>query len=1049
MRKLFWSIVMLSLVVSLFGQTGNQEFRATWAITWDIFEGASSAQARMDRINKILDEHKQANMNAVLWQVRQGGTAYYESSYEPWGRYLGGADPGFDPLAYAVEEAHARGMELHAWFNTFHASSTEPGTPAGDNPDWVCRDGYGDPMPARRALSPGLPAVREYTLDVAMEIVNNYDIDGLHLDYIRWNEYWKGHPDLTSTNLAKKDARPYHELDGYNIVQREELPAAPISERYLYDLDNPYNSGIPSGYGSWEEYWRASVTEFVESLHDSIQTVKPWVRLSVAALGKYKTGGASGWNGYHVVFQDAALWYNQGFIEHLTPMHYHWTQTQDFKYVLDEDWKPNIQAGIDAGRLYSVGPYSWLFGVNKIWSRHASIVEGLRTVDWVDGFQFFSYGDWADNEYFGEAGKTFFKKKTKIRPIQQGVPSTPLAPTISLNQVDPLNYDLTITPDPGVSSDQWWVLYRSTADDITLDSSMIVDIYYGGSAFTVRETFDGLQNHNGTYFYSTSTLDRYRNESALAPSVETAAVESFAPTVINTYPGAGQIVPVNSSLKITFSKSMDPLTVASALSIAPEVNIEAMTWSFGDRELLVSFQGVLNFDTYYMVTISDDAVDVNGRALDGDANGAEGGDYSFSFTTLAVDESGPELVSSNLDLEGNTEDFDVYEVLSFVFDEEIDPNSVTDGSITLNRSGLDEEVDYLLRLHEGKSVLDIRPYEMLRFGADYTLMISDSLADTLGNQMGDTLSISFSTEQMTYSNTTMIDDFIWTGVWWDPEGSGSTVGTIGSATYFGYTSSVYVPGSSPYPQAKKGAYLSYKWDSTATSHLLREYIPPTSGTPPSPTPQTGVHFDNSYIFQFYLYGDGSNNKFRVCVDEGSGDSWATGEVSQWVTIDWVGWRLIEWELDDPASVGSWISSNNTLDGPEFRLDSFQMTWDKENGDIEGRVYLDEVRVVQKQSTVTRESETLYLLPQRATLHQNYPNPFNPETLIGYTLPREMEASLTIYDLRGREVEVLSSGRQNAGIHKFHFHGGDLSTGVYLARLVTEEGSQVQRMLLLK
>jgi len=77
----------------------------------------------MARVRAILDDHSSANMNAVLFQARQSGTAYYNSSYEPWGYYAGYEDPGYDPLAYAIEQAHARGLELHAWFNVFASAS--------------------------------------------------------------------------------------------------------------------------------------------------------------------------------------------------------------------------------------------------------------------------------------------------------------------------------------------------------------------------------------------------------------------------------------------------------------------------------------------------------------------------------------------------------------------------------------------------------------------------------------------------------------------------------------------------------------------------------------------------------------------------------------------------------------------------------------------------------------------------------------------------------------------------------------------------------------
>lgn len=125
-----------------------------------------------------------------------------------------------------------------------------------------------------------------------------------------------------------------------------------------------------------------------KGLHDSIQAIKPWVKLSPAALGKYKSGGASGWNGYYVVYQDAALWFNEGYIEQLTPMHYHWLTGEELFSAITSDWEPNIQQGIQAGKIYSCGPGSYRLDENNVWSNHIGIVERLRDKTWVDGYQF-------------------------------------------------------------------------------------------------------------------------------------------------------------------------------------------------------------------------------------------------------------------------------------------------------------------------------------------------------------------------------------------------------------------------------------------------------------------------------------------------------------------------------------------------------------------------------------------------------------------------------------------------------------------------------------
>ena len=106
-------------------------------------------------MRKIMDDHVDANMNAVIFQVRQGGTAYYESSYEPWGYYAGYQHPGYDPLAVAIEEAHYEVLNyMHGL--TFFKLLAPMMVSAAENPEWVCRDQNGISMSSYRSLSPGL-----------------------------------------------------------------------------------------------------------------------------------------------------------------------------------------------------------------------------------------------------------------------------------------------------------------------------------------------------------------------------------------------------------------------------------------------------------------------------------------------------------------------------------------------------------------------------------------------------------------------------------------------------------------------------------------------------------------------------------------------------------------------------------------------------------------------------------------------------------------------------------------------------------------------------
>jgi len=501
---IFFFILQLSIVSIVLAEQANNEFRATWVITWEHIDQNKNPGQNMEKIRKIMEDHKAANMNAVIFQVRQSGTAYYQSSYEPWGYYAGYQYPGYDPLEYAIEEAHKRGLELHAWFNVFQTSSTYPGTPAAGHPEWICRDQNGITMTSYRSVSPGLEEVRNYTINVAMEIVRNYDIDGLHLDYIRWNEH---------TNTARQIVEPIMELqrkDGMISNQDLQNLNNNPSGRYLYDYSHPFSSGIPDNFDSWESWWRWSVTTFVETLHDSIQSVKPHVRLSAAVLGKYNW---SGWQGYGTVYQDGAKWYNEGSIDHIMPMSYHWTTASGFTGMLEDDcpqcWRIYVEPGLESGRSFTVGPGSYILDENNVWYRHPDIVANIRSINWTKGFQFFSYRFWDENNYFITAGQSFFQDKTKVYPIPNIFSIKPNKPFLAINAVDSVTMELTVYPST-TNESGWIIIYRSMDPAATPDTGEIISIQYISEEITFT---DYLSDTDLVYQYFATQTDRFWNES--------------------------------------------------------------------------------------------------------------------------------------------------------------------------------------------------------------------------------------------------------------------------------------------------------------------------------------------------------------------------------------------------------------------------------------------------------------------------------------------------------------------------------------------------------
>lgn len=1036
MKRITTILLLMFFCQNLFAGD-NEEFRATWVITWELISAGKTVEQNKAQARQILDNHQKANMNAVLWQVRQGGTAYYNSSFEPWGYYAGYSNPGYDPLAYAIEEAHKRGMEVHAWFNVFQTSSTVSGAPAAVHPEWICRDRDGYPMTSSICVSPGLAAVREYTINVAMEIVRKYDIDGLHLDYVRWNEYSNS---KVSQNLAKA-AEQLPQLDGMITEAQLQDLQDNLAGRYLYDIEHPYSAGVPQGYSSWEDWWRGSLTEFVRVLHDSIQSVKPWVRLSPAALAKYNW---SGWQGYGSVYQDAALWFNEGYVDQLMPMHYHWTTGTDFYNMLagntSESWGPYLQKGINEGRLFSVGPGSYNFAEQKVWYRHPEVVAKVRTVPWVDGFQFFSYGSWDDYNYWDEASATFFNRKTKIRPTKLFQSISPDAPSIAILKLDSLTYQITVTSPASITFDQRYAIYRSPDNSFDLDQDQIIDIHFGKSSYSFTDRFTGLQDFNGTYSYAATTLDRYWNESEISNLTQSEPIPSFAPMVISTYPAEGDTVPVNASIIFSFSKTMDPNAVAAAISISPAVEVNQLIWKDANKSLTIDVKGNFAFATNYTVSIGALAQDVNGRSIDGNGDGIAGDPFVLNFRTRAVDNVGPVIVSTYPDFQASADAFGVDEVITLVFDELIDLTTVLDTTLVLSKNGEAIKTQFMASAVADRSLIDLKAYEPLAPGTDYWLLLRNTIADTTGNPMAASFEFSFQTAIEYYTETKLIDNFTNTGSWEQPGYSGSTSGIVVANTLFGYAKDIYLPGSATAPVHKRSAFIAYQWSETPPEggYLLREYL--SGGAP------RDVRFDASYILQCYVYGDGSNNKFRFSLREVEGQGYAL-EVSKWITVDWYGWRLIEWDLSDPNSVGTWLG-NEIMDGSSYYVDSFQLTHDS-TGSLSGKIFVDNLRAVKKTSEPVGVKDENPAVVSSFRLMQNYPNPFIPTTTIPFDLPKPGKVKLVVHDLLGRSVITLLDGNLPAGHHEIKFDGSRLASGIYFYRLEFDKQIKHRQMVLVK
>ena len=300
-------IVILLLCFSILTPSTAQpkyETRAAWLTTaygldWPHTKADTPQGIRQQKeeLVRMLDTLANANFNTVLFQTRIRGNVIYPSSIEGWSEVLTGKpgkNPGYDPLAFAIEECHKRGLECHAWIVTFPLGDkrhmrTLAGTSALKKHKDICvlyKNEY--------YLNPGNPYTKQYLMQIIKEIVTKYDIDGIHLDYLRYPEHAENFPD-------RKEYRQY-------------------------------------GKGLAQEAWRReNLTETVRHIYNGIKQIKPWVKVSSSPVGKYRDTTrypSNGWNAYHAVYQDPQKWLAEGIQDQIYPMIY-FRNNDFYPFVLD------------------------------------------------------------------------------------------------------------------------------------------------------------------------------------------------------------------------------------------------------------------------------------------------------------------------------------------------------------------------------------------------------------------------------------------------------------------------------------------------------------------------------------------------------------------------------------------------------------------------------------------------------------------------------------------------------------------------------------------
>lgn len=477
----------------------KREFRGVWIATVDNIDWPSSphlpAEQQKQELVTRLDAHQKMGLNAVMFQIRPAADALYAKSREPWSRWLTGKQgtppsPFYDPLEFAINEAHKRGMELHAWFNPYRAtmdsrySLLSPSHITNIKPEWFLI--YG----GQKLFNPGIPEVREYIIKVVLDVVDNYDIDGVHMD-----DYFY----------------PY-KIDG----------------QHLNDADAFKQYG--AGFDDIKDWRRNNVDLLIKALGDSIHKHKPHMKFGISPFGvwanKYQNPEGSdthGGDSYYELYADSRKWIKEGWIDYINPQLY-WPIGDRrcpfqnlIKWWSDNTYNRHLYVGMAAYRINERKSLKF-----KNPDEMPSEMDTLRNNPRVQGSVFFSSNSLLRNPLgFADSLKQQFYTYPALPPVMLWLDSIPPNPPRNFMARAAKNGTELIWETPALARDKepvyGYVIYRFNENEkINLeDPGRILKILYNDGTNYLDETAQRGKN----YLYVITAIDRLKNESDRSPAI--------------------------------------------------------------------------------------------------------------------------------------------------------------------------------------------------------------------------------------------------------------------------------------------------------------------------------------------------------------------------------------------------------------------------------------------------------------------------------------------------------------------------------------------------
>lgn len=477
----------------------KREFRGVWIATvvnidWPTATNLTTDQQKK-QLTDILNAHQRTGINEVMFQIRPAADAFYAKGKEPWSKWLTGKQgqppiPFYDPLDFAITEAHKRGMELHAWFNPYratmdgHFNLLSPNHITYLKPEWFFI--YG----GIKLFNPGIPEVRDYIVQVILNVVDNYDIDGVHMD-----DYFYPYQ-IAGQRI--NDSATFHQFGG--------------------------------DFTDINDWRRNNVNQLIKMLSDSIHKHKPHMKFGISPSGiwanKSQTPDGSdthGGDSYYELFADSRKWMKEGWLDYIVPQIY-WPEgyaAANFNTLVDW-WSDNTY-----NRHLYIGQAAYRINERKVaaFRRPGEVpnqIKYLRNNPRVQGSVFFSSTSLTDNRLgFTDSLRLNYYNHPALPPAMLWLDSiAPNEPKI-LTAFRMVNNNVLLNwATPLLAKDKepvyGYVIYRFAGNE-KIDISKpenILQIQYNNTPSYIDTTAQKGQS----YLYVVTAIDRLKNESDRSPT---------------------------------------------------------------------------------------------------------------------------------------------------------------------------------------------------------------------------------------------------------------------------------------------------------------------------------------------------------------------------------------------------------------------------------------------------------------------------------------------------------------------------------------------------